>query len=192
MVNSLYPACVELDYETPYGIHTMTRPTLAWAGTPFDADNTFATHDAATISANTMIAAFMNACRPIMSDDSAWVGWRIKTFASPTSPAVLVNAISFAPIVGTSTATGFAKAAQRTYSFYTATGGAAKVVMLDQPNNDNWDTIYSLAGGDDEDIQTELTALTNGWAGRDTQRIVAFKSVTFTLNEALRRAYRFI
>jgi len=192
MVNSLYPAFVELDYITPFGAHTMTRPTLAWTGTPFVSIGTFATHAGGTIAANTMIAAFMAACLPVLTDDSAFVAYRIKTMASPTAPAILVWADSFTPIVGTSTAVGYAEAAQRTYSFYTTGAGQAKVVILDQPNNNSWGTVTSISGGADEDIETELTSNTNGWAGRDTQRPIAFKSLTHTLNEALRRAYRMI
>lgn len=190
-VNDIGPAYVEIDYVGPNGFHTMSRPTLAWTGTPFASGGTFGTHDAGSISDSTMINAFINLMLPLLDTDQEVTQSRIYTKSSPTSTPVLVKVSNYTGLVGDTTAIGWEQAVQRTYTFYTEGAGIAKIVLLDVPGDNSFAPRYTLpALTPDLALAEEFMDESNGWVGRDGERPAAFNKLTITLNEKLRRNQR--
>lgn len=188
-IHDISPAFVEIDYLTQWGLHTMTRPTLAWTGVPWSGTGEFATHDGAGIGDDTMIMGLINSFLGMCAEETTFTQYRIFTKPLPTDDPTLVFAQNLTGIVGDTTAVGWAEAVQRTYSFYTEDSNAAKIVLLDCPGNNTFTPIYTLVSPDSL-MADEFQSAANGWCGRDGARPAAFNRLTQTLNEKLRRNYR--
>lgn len=188
--NSLYPAFVRINYHSPYGVHTMTIPTLGWdysGGTPLG--GIFAAWDASDREAVDMISDFVNLIKPFFLATTTFDNFTIYTMASAEADPTPVFAGELA-IDGTSVETEWAKAVQMTWTFRTSLFGIFKLVFLDVPSASGFDKILSFgASPEAEAVRDYLAADTNGFAGRDGGQVSVLDQISFTLNEKLRREY---
>jgi hypothetical protein len=188
-IHSLEPAFVRVFIDNPFSNHVHTHPVLAWVGTPFTTPGEFVAWDESPIAADTMIEGMLTDMLPLLSEDSTVTGYEILTMSSPTADPLPVFIKSLTGFVGTSTATGWAKAVQRTYTLLSAAGGLARKVVLDEPSNNNFDAVLSLGATVDADWIAHFLDVSEAWCARDGSRLVAFKSLKYIINEKLKRNY---
>jgi len=191
MAGSLYPAFVTIDYETAYGVHKMTLPTLAYdpAPTPGD-EGEFSTWAAGSILASSMIDTLITALVQFWPNTMTFQNVQVFTMASPTaSPVPQFGYVSGE--VGTLVSSAWAKAVQQTMTFRTTVNSLLKIVLLDVPTNNNFDRNTTVTpGGPVDDVLQIISSQQNGWSARIEGRPYAFLQAAATLNEKLRRAYR--
>lgn len=190
-VFSLYPAFVRIEYASDYGPHTMTRPTRAWVGTPWDAPGSYVCWDESTIAANTMIEGLITKMLPMLPPEVSVSSYLIYTQADPEAEPMPVFAKNLTGQTGSSLSDAWYPAMQRTYSYLTTANHAAKLILLDAAAVTAFGKVTTLPPGGELDLVNELMLETRAWAGRDDARIVAWRSLTLDTNEALRRKYRF-
>lgn len=188
-VNSLYPASVRIAISNVMGVHYQIHPTRAWVGTPFTTPGEYVAWDETTIAADVMIEDMIDDMLPLLAAESTVTGYEIFTYASPTSDATPVFIKSLTGKVGTSVATGWFKALQRTYTLLTEFGGLARKVILDEPASNDFDPVFSLGVTADATWINHFLSTGEAWNGRDGGRLVAFRSLKFDLNDKLKRNY---
>lgn len=194
MPNSLFPAAVKIEYDTPYAPHTMILPvnTVNVAVPPVLATTTVDTWAGATVPLGTMVTDLINALKVFYT---AATSFRLATLLKINNPPADQTPIPLFSwtlgIPGTSVSTTWAKAVQQTLTFRTSEQGTSKLVMLDALSFNEFERLVDLTAVPSlQAIVDEWTDPTNGWAGRDSSQPVIFLQATRTLNEALRRAYR--
>jgi hypothetical protein len=108
-----------------------------------------------------------------------------------TAPETLIIQDNLvAPIVGASGATNNL-AGQATYSFRTANGNGAKIVLLDSKISAKGKTLRSSLGTGEGDGVDAMT-IDGNIRGHDGSKVIGFKQRTFDLNRALRKKYGFV
>lgn len=186
MANSLYPAYVEINYQSAFGVHQMRLPTRAFNV----ANNEFSTWSGGVIDATVMIAELVDDMAEFFAPTTEFTDYIIYTLATPTSDA---EPVASAPLAtpGVSVGTGWSKAIQQTFTFRTTEFGISKLVFLDPVTSNNFDRVTdgstpaALAA-----LIADWTKETAAWSGRDNARPATFVQIAYTLNEKLRREYR--
>lgn len=194
MPNSLFPAAVKVEYDTPYAPHTMILPTNAVnvAVPPALATTTVDTWAGATVPLGTMVTDLVTLLAAFYTSGTMFRLATLLKINSPPADQTPIPLFSWTlGIPGTTVSATWAKAVQQTLTFRTAEQGTSKLVMLDALSFNEFERLVDLTAIPSlQAIVDEWTASTNGWAGRDTSQPVIFMQATRTLNEALRRAYR--
>lgn len=190
-IYTLYPAFVKIFYHTTLLNHVASLPVLGWNEPVGGHDyGTFDAHDFSSPDADDVVQEYATVIQPIFSEDVILDSYIIYTMATPTSkPAPRVsNAIT---LTGTNTDNTWFKANQVTMSTRTSDFNKAKFTLLDVPVTGNYGKTASLPGsGIYHDWYGVIIDPTRPWCGRDRNPITSFVSITTTLNEKLRRAYR--
>ena len=188
----LDPAYIRLDYHSAYGPHTAIIKTLPWLPSSITGSmGSYVSWSTAPVDAEAMIDAQINLMKVFLKPDSSFDLATIYTKASPTALSV-VEAVKSLGVAGTSAAGGVSKAVQATFNFKTTIAGNTKLVFLDYPHGTgdfNKQTFVDFSPAAIA-LFTNMADVTNAWAGRDNHRISSFVSVTNTLNEKLRKAYK--
>jgi hypothetical protein len=191
MQNSLYPAAVKINYQSPYSIHTMTLPSVAYndpvSGQP---TGSFQLRGAALpTAAGPAVTAFVNLMKAFFKPGVTFVDYTIFTYDTPTSPATpkFTGALG---IAGTSVQTASDKAVQKTSTFRCDDFSLFKLVFLDSPAAD-----FNLFRNSPADpawtaLIDYVTADVTWLASRKGGRPVTFLQSAATLNEKLRRSYK--
>lgn len=187
--NSLYPAFVRIHYHSPFGLHTMTLPTLAYStAAPGEVGN-FATWDedsiVAPVMVNNLVAVLLDEYEPT---DITFDSFDIFTMDSPSADPQWQYGEALGDIGTGVDLDGWRQATQATFTFRTSLGGISRLVLLDKPTNNAFGR-YTVPSAPETAIIDEFTAVTNGWAGRDGGRPLVFKNVTVKTNDRLRREY---
>lgn len=188
-VHSIHPAFVRVAIDNVKGVHYHTHPVREWIGTPFANAGTFEAWDSSSIAADTMIEAMIDDMLPLLADTSTVTGYDIYTMTDVNADPVPVFFKVLTGKVGTSVATGWFEALQRTYTLVTTAGNLVRKVILDEPASNDFDPVYSLGATVDATWIANFTDETNAWAGRDGFRPAAFRSLKFALNGKLKRNY---
>jgi len=191
MPASLSPAFVLLNYHSEFAPHKQIVPTLNWFDeTSSGGSGTFDSWTAGHIDADDMIKDLVNAMKDAYPTTITYDNYVIFTQADATANPVPVAAGTLA-IDGTVVTPGWYKAVQGTFSWRTSAFGLSKLVLLDLASGDDFDKNNTVPGsGPLFNMNAEVTADAKGWSGQDNGQPMTFISVTKTLNEKLRRAYR--
>jgi len=194
MPNSLFPAAVKIEYDSPYAPHTMILPIAEpnTAVPPALATTTVDTWAGGTIALGTMVTALVDVLKAFYTAGTVFRIASLLKINLPPADQTPIPLFSWGlNIPGTSVSTTWNKATQQTLTFRTAEGGQSKIVMLDHVSFNDFNKIIDLTGQAAlQAIVDQWTADTNGWAGRDTSRPLNFLQAAKTLNEALRKSYR--
>lgn len=183
------PAFVQIFSHSDFGPHVANLPTLSYSVV----NDEFDVHSGSPIDSTTMITALVDKLAPFYQSGSHYIFDNFRIFTKDPDPAVpvLVKAGAFTAKQGTNAAPGWTKAVQRTLSALDADGHPCRLVLLDAASSDSFDqetTIVPASALDD--LFSEWSADSNGWASRFGSRPATFLELTTTLNEKLRRAYR--
>lgn len=187
--NSLYPAFVEIDYSNTRGNHTMTRPTRPWTGTPWQAAGLYENWNGANIAADTMIVALVDLMLPLFTTETFFNAFTIYTQASPLSDPVPVWAALITGKQGAITPTSQWLGFQKSYTFTTADNGVARLTLLDVPTGGVVSKAYTVTGAEATLVAGFISA-GNAWSGRDDEKPVVFRTLSNSVNKALKKRYR--
>jgi len=189
-LHSLFPSYVEINYECQgFGPHTMIRPTRAWVGVPWTGPGQYEAWDESTISASVMVNNFIDLLIPIFTPETSFTGFTIYNLSAPGADPIPVYAELLTGQIGTVvTAIQFATY-QKTLSFITAANEAAKIVLLDVPTGGVISKSRTVSGAEAA-LVAEFMSETNAWSARDDNRVVAFRTISNGVNDALKKAYR--
>lgn len=190
MANSLYPASIKIDYQSAYGLHSMSIPTAKLA---FDAgDYKFMKEDLTFIGVmGTLITAWVNAIKVFYPATTTFISWQGFTYATPTATADPLTSGTL-NIAGTNALTGGGyqiKATQAVYTWRTDEFGLFKINLLDCAIADFTKQV-SASHGNVSPLHA-IVAGSNTWMrGRDGGLPQTFLQVSYGLNKKLRKAYR--
>lgn len=187
MAYDIAPSFVRFEYTSSAGIHTMFIPTRAWE--PGTGAGTFLNWTNTQTDAQTMISNMANALKALMHGTSTITRATIftKAVGQPPEPraSVTLNA------AGTETSTSWRLAVQATMTIRDESFKLFKIVLLDIPAGDNFNKATTFVGLPAwESVFNEVTDANMAWSSRFGARPATLVSITKTLNEKLRRAYR--
>lgn len=190
--HSLSPGFIRIDYHSAYGPHVHILPTLQWFVTSITGTmGSYAAHNGTPIDAEDMINAFVDKLAAQHKSSTVFDLATVYTQANPTGQAI-PRASAALTQVGSNAALGPDKATQMTLNGRTTGYNPFKLVLLDVPmGTSNFNKI--MPGNFSSQIQgifDEYGLSSNAWSGRDDQQPSYPISVTLTMNEALRKAYR--
>jgi hypothetical protein len=192
MANFRGPFFVKISSHSEFGPHVQQIPTTDYTGPslvfPF---GVFTGWDLTLADADVMIVALVDKMAKFFPAAYTFDNWQVFSQPTPADPAIPLAGNTFTAKVGTSVASGWDKATQATITWRSTTFGKSKLVFLDYSSGGDFSKIATLPGsGDLFDLDAEFTNVSNGWKAQDNGRPQTFISMTATLNEKLRRAYR--
>lgn len=190
--NSLSPASVDIEYHTTWATHHMTIPTRAWSPVGIGGDlGSFDDWVGGNVDGEAMVTDLVNKLKVVCPTVTVFDSATVYTMDTATSPRIPRKQVALG-IAGTATPTGFWQAQSATLNFKTLANGNFKLVLLDQPYGSHGFNADHPADFSSAilDIETQLRADLNGWAGRDDTQIGELRKMTFDLNDKLQREYR--
>lgn len=191
VANSLYPAFIQVQYESAYGPHRMTLPTAAWSAAMGSAGyGGYLNWLEAEVDAKMMIDDFFTVFKVALAVTTHITQAIIYTMSSPTAEPQPQRSYPVS-IVGTSAISGWDRGTQRTYSCRTEEFGRFKLTILDAPVDNDFAKVYTLLSWE-QDIIDVLLSSDYAWSGRDGAKPTTFISEAVCLNKRLRRAYRIL
>lgn len=192
-LHSLFPSYYVINYHSELARHKMTLPTRAWNSlggtggsggfTAWDESN----RDAIEMIVDLVALLVVRHGATVVYDD-----WTIYNIPVENGPAFPVAAGVFTGATGEDSSPGWYKAVQATFSFFDTAFNESKVVLLDAASDNGFDrrsiATYIAA---ETDVATEWMLDSNAWASRAGFQPVTFRTVTYTINNALRKRYGF-
>lgn len=189
--HSLFPCSAQIFYRTVNAPHMMNVPLREWspisgghpAGTNLDWTST-------QVDTDTFMQAFADLLKPFYDTTTTFSHYIINTYDDEFSPARPQIQKSFVTAAGTGGDT--IPAAQATFNYKTSNFGAFKLVMLDARVSSTFGKLTSLSSpANDDEIALNAFVLdpTSPFQGRDQFQVTAWHSITYTLNEKLRKSY---
>lgn len=186
---SLFPASLRINYQSEFGIHSMTIPTAKFA---FDSGvYKFLKEDLTFIGqVDTLVTAYVNAIKSWFYTGVTFIDFQAFTYDTPTSAALPLFSANLG-IAGTAVAGTNVqrKATQATWTWRTNESGIFKLVFLDTSLG-SFEKITNAANASVAPIHAIVAGANTWMRGRDGGLPVTFLQVAFTLNEKLRKAYR--
>lgn len=189
---SLRPAWVVVNYHNSRAPHKAIIPVRSWTEPGAGGDyGFFLNWEDASIDADDMIQTYVELLQPIFTDETTFDSYIIyrQLTAEDIPEPVASNVIGVdGTVVGT-----VIPATQSTWTFRTVDLHHMKLVFLDVPVAADFSKVYPAdlnAAG--QALVAYVTDTANAFAGRDGSRPKDFISAAATLNEKLRRAYRFV
>jgi len=191
-VNTLVPSYVQIQYQTRWGVHVQTLPTLQYTSSGIGTPGTFATHGGGSIAGDEMVEDLITLMAAQVPTTTNYSRYTIYNKVSATAEPTPEFEKAF-PTPGTVTPDPdiVDKAIQATMSIRTSFYGLLMFVQLDRPSGNVFGNVYTLASPESA-IVNALTSSANGWAGRDNGQPLVFKDMTISLNKRLRRSYKMI
>lgn len=191
---SLQPSYVRLDYSSPFGTHSQSLPTVQWLPTSITgAMGSYVAWNTVPVDAEAMIDDFVTLAKAFLGTDYSYDLATVFNFDMAANKFIPV-ALKSLGVAGTGATAQPRKAVSQTFNLRSVGGQAAKIVFLD-----------ASIGAHDFDKQTildvspaalalvaEYADTGNGWAARDNTRPNALISVTYDVNDALRKQYGMI
>lgn len=188
---SLSPAFVRLDYVSVWGPHVHLIPTKEWLPTSLTgAMGSYVNWLGTPIDAEEMIDNLVAVFAALHKDDTNYTLATIYTKADDDAPSIPVATKALA-VAGSSALTTHAKAIQATMNMRTTGVQPVKLVFLDVPHSAGdfiKETPFTFSVYE-EAIFTEFMSTSNAWAGRDNTVPAAAISVTWNINQSLRKRY---
>lgn len=188
----LSPAFIKIDYATVFGAHSHLLLTRDWIPTGLTGDmGSYLNWNGVPCDAEAMIDALAADMAPFHKDDTTITQATIFTKADEDSPS-LPRAAKALSVDGTSGLTTHAKAIQKTMNFRSTGIQPVKLVFLDVPHaaTDFLKEYPSAWGADDLAILATFAADEWAWAGRDNTQVASAVSITWNLNQQLRKQYK--
>lgn len=187
--NSLSPAFIRINYQSLYGLHSMTIPTVKLG---LDAGTyKFVREDLSYVGvAQTLAAAWITAIKAFYPTTTTFIDWLGFSMSSPTAQPIPVTGGAFG-VAGTSSVSAYmeSKATQRTFTWRTDSFGIFKIVLLDLVVA-SYEKVTLPADALVASLHAIVANVDPWMRGRDGGKPVVFLQASTTLNEKLRRSYR--
>lgn len=185
-----YVSRVLLTYKTPFSTHIQALPTQEWnAGIGTAGKGGYLTWNGDPRDADDMIKDLVDKFCKMYNDTTTYNHYVIQSRVT-INDVWLPMAESNLTKDGTGTITGWEEAVQRTYMIRdTSIQSFSRLILLDA-GTDNSFGKYTTLTSDETEIIAELTDPDNAWSSRQGYRPNAFKNLTITLNEKLRKEYK--
>lgn len=188
---SLDPAFIRLDYVSVWGPHVHLIPTKEWLPTSLTgAMGSYVNWLGTPIDGEEMIDNLVAVFAGLHKDNTNYTLATVYTKDGVDAPAIPVATKALA-VAGTSILTTHAKAIQATMNMRTAGVQPVKLVFLDVPHSAgdfDKETPFTFSVIE-EAIFSEFMSSSNAWAGRDNTIPAAAISVTWNINQSLRKRY---
>jgi len=137
-----------------------------------------------------MVTALVDKLLPFYKNTVTYDSWTLYNVPTVGAAPQPIQGDTLTAKVGTNATPGWYKAIGTTLSMRTTLFHDAKLVMLDSGSGDVYGKISTPAAGKQQDLFDELSADTNGWAGRDNAQMTQFVSYVIDLNDKLQKTYR--
>lgn len=188
-----YPAFILVRYHSTFAPHVQLLPTKEW--NPLAGTNGYGGYeawDSTERDAKEMIEDFLAKTTLLQSDEIDYDDAVVYTMASPTSPAIPRKVIPLTAVTGQDGTPGYFRAVQFTFTFFDTAFNKSKVVLLDASSNNDFTkrTSYASMSADEKGVVDEWILESNAWASRSNLRPASALSLTKTINDKLRKAYR--
>jgi len=188
---SLQPSYVQLDYSTPFGNHSQSIATVQWIPTSITGDmGSYVAWNTVPIDAEAMIDAFVAVEAPFLGTDYSYDLATIFNFDGAANKFLPVATKALA-VAGTGATAQPRKAVSQTFNYRSTGGGAVKLTFLDSSHagaDFNKQSFLDF-NADAIALFAEFSSDANGWSARDNTRPSTAISVTYDLNDALRKQY---
>lgn len=188
----LYPSFLKVDYTTAFGVHVHVIPTRAWNPVSVSgALGSYENWDGTPRDAEDMIGDLVAKMAPIHKDDTLISLVTIFNKSSTTAPAIPVASKALA-VAGTSALTTHAKAITAQFNFRTVNFHPVKLVFLDVPHpaTDFLKENLATTSVANAALALEFMSSANAWSGRDNTAPNTLISVTWNINQELRKQYK--
>lgn len=187
----LSPAFGRVDYTTGFGAHSHLICTREW--NPVGSGGALGSYEpwaGGVVDAESMWDDFINAMAAMHQSTTTINLLTLFTKADESSPSLPVASKAYS-VAGTGVAAVHTRAIQKTFNFRTAGIHPAKLVFLDVPHDvtDFNKQFPSSWSADDNTLFTQFAASINAFAGRDNTQIASPVSITWNLNQQLRKQY---
>jgi hypothetical protein len=185
------PSFLFLNYTTIFGQHSHIVPTRAWNPVPLTGTmGSYTNWAGATRDGEDMIDDLVAKMAPLHKNDTTYTLATIYNKPTIDGPSIPVASKALA-VVGTSGLTTHAKAIQAIFSFRTDAFHPAKLTFLDVPHpaTDFLKENSTTVSAEGLSLAQEFMLDQNAWSGRDGQQPSVLVSVTWNLNQALRKQY---
>jgi hypothetical protein len=185
------PTFLQLNYTSAYSAHSHTIPCREWNPVAITGDmGSFTNWNGAPRDAEAMIDDLIDDLKVLHVPGSTYTLATIFTKPTPTAPSIPVASKALA-VVGTNALTTHDKAVQSTISMRTLLFHPVKLVFLDVPHDGtNFDKQnISTAGASYVAVYNEFRADDNAFCGRDGSQPGSLISITWNINQALRKQY---
>jgi hypothetical protein len=191
MAYSLFPGYIDLTYQSDKALHNARLPTRNPEGSG-GAISYLRWNMLTNIDFDEMVQALVDAWVPSFPTTTTFLD--ATAYRVPDEDSQAAIPVGFYVVTdgaGTSAGAGV-DAAQATWSFMTEGGHQSRLVGLDiAPSTEFRPRRPGGFLAADTDIEAAWTNDLYAWCGRDSTRPTALRRVVFTLNDALRRAYRY-
>lgn len=183
----LFPSFGKLNYHSDFGNHTMTIPFLQWASTPnVNGAGSLPQWDTGTVDVHTMMLAYVDLLADLMPTTITFDDYIVYNYESedavPDPVAGKVLGIA-GTLVGNSV-----RASSVTFNMRTTGFNPFKVVLLDTiPEADFIDTLPGDFSAAHLALVGFLTGNDHGIAGRDGNQPYQAISITYNINDRLKR-----
>lgn len=185
------PTFVQLDYVSPFGAHSHQIPAREWNSVPITGDmGSFTAWNGTPRDAEAMIDEFLLNIKALHRPGSSYTLATIFTKPTPTAPSIPVASKALA-VVGTNTLTTHSKAIQSIMSMRTTLFHPVKLVFLDVPHDEGEFDKQNIGnmGASYVAVFDDFSSDENAWCGRDGAQPQTCISLTWNLNQALRKQY---
>lgn len=192
MENSLAPAFVRIEYQSSWGLHSQTIPTVPYIlpdvghiGGQFDLLGA-----ELSTPADDAVEDLIEILRPFHHTSTTFVGYTIFTQEDEDAAPQPRYAASLG-LAGTNSSSTWRKAVQVTWTWRTEEFGLFKLVALDAVSGNDFDKRVAVGSGTAlEALDAFVRADESFVTGRDGAQPGVFLQQAITLNEKLRKAYR--
>lgn len=185
------PTFIQLDYTSTYAPHSHQFPAREWNSVPITGGmGSFTNWNGAPRDAEAMIDDLVDDLKELHIPSTTYTLATIFTKPTPDAPSIPVASKALA-VVGVSPLVTHSKAIQSTMSMRTTLFHPSKIVLLDVPHDaTNFDKQnIGTAGAQYVAVFNQFSGDDNAWCGRDGAQPDTMISLTWNINQALRKQY---
>lgn len=184
---SPYPSFVKIFYHSDFAPHVMVIPAHNYTKVDLTHAGAFNNWSLGFTAGDTMIEALIALMAADFPANVVFDRYEIWQKASPTAiPELAFQKVH--SVAGSNAGAGWQEAVQKTFFMRATDNSAFKLTLLDIVSDNLFGKYYSL-NPTESAIVAALVDPGNAWQSRAGFQPIAFKALTITLNNRLRREY---
>jgi hypothetical protein len=185
------PTVIQLDYVSQFGPHSQRFHAVEWNPVPVTGGmGSFLDWNGVPRDAEDMIGDMVALLKELHIPETTYTLATIFSVPAPGAPLIPVASKALA-VVGTSPLVEHSKAIQSTMSMRSSLFHAAKIVNLDVPHDATEFDKQNIGtmGTAYLSVFDEYAADGNAWCAKDGAQVITCISLTWNINQALRKQY---